>query len=76
MLNVSFLLILLLYLPPAYFGYLCFGQNTDSPILENLKTGIVSELAIIAITLHIWFTLPIIDNPVNLWVKRREIFLK
>jgi len=27
----------------------------------------VTDLATIAITLHIWFTIPIIDNPVNLW---------
>jgi hypothetical protein len=51
------------------FGYYFFGNDTESPILQNLHPGVVTDLATIAITLHIWFTIPIIDNPVILWVR-------
>jgi len=69
MLNWSFFVILLLYLPPCVFGYLYFGKTVQSPILLSIGTGYVSQMATIAITLHIWFTLPIVNNPLNIWLE-------
>jgi len=85
MFNIAFVMIMALYLPPCIVGYYYFGEQTASPILHNLKAGVVTDIATIAITLHIWFTLPIIDNPVNLWIEqdwlkvdnsKYEIFLR
>jgi len=69
MFDISFLIILALYLPPCIFGYYIFGNGVQSPILGNLQQGVVTDLATIAITLHIWCTIPIVDNPVNLWLE-------
>jgi len=69
MLNWSFFIILLLYVPPSVFGYLYFGTAVQSPILASIGTGYVSQIAIGAITLHIFFTLPIVNNPLNLWLE-------
>jgi len=68
MMNVSFLFTLLLYLPPSIFAYLYFGSDVKSPVLVSLS-GIPSQVATIAITLHIWLTIPIINNPLNLWLE-------
>jgi len=68
MLNWSFLLIALLYIPPCIFGYLYFGMHTQRSILDSLS-GDVSQLVTVAITIHVWLTLPIINNPLNLWLE-------
>jgi len=69
MMNVSFIVTLLFYLPPSILAYLYFGSAVQSPVLLSLGNGIPSQLATIAITLHIWLTIPIVNNPLNLWVE-------
>ena len=68
MLDMAFLIILALYIPPAIAGYYAFGSNTDSVILDNLS-GLVPQLARMAIIMHLWVTLPLVNNPVNLWLE-------
>jgi len=67
MMNVSFIATLILYVPPSVCAYLYFGQAVQSSVLDSLGTGVASQLATIAITLHIWLTIPIVNNPLNLW---------
>jgi amino acid permease len=69
MMNVSFILTLLLYLPPSILAYLCYGSEVQSPVLLSLGKGIPAQVATIAITLHIWLTIPIVNNPLNLWIE-------
>jgi len=77
-LNGAFIAIVLLYLPPAIIPYAYFGDQVSNPILnplfaaaEPLGKGynIPIYFAYVAITLHLWFTIPIINNPVFLWVE-------
>jgi len=67
--HVSFLATLILYVPPSVLAYIYYGSSIQSPVLLSLGTGIASQLATIAITLHIWLSIPIINNPLNLWVE-------
>jgi len=69
MLTKAFIVILILYIPPAIAGYWAFGQNTKNVILDNLTRGVVPQIATIAITLHLLVTIPIINNPPNLWLE-------
>eukprot|EP01114_Cavostelium_apophysatum_P018555 TRINITY_DN5766_c0_g1_i1.p1 TRINITY_DN5766_c0_g1~~TRINITY_DN5766_c0_g1_i1.p1 ORF type:complete len:470 (+),score=79.84 TRINITY_DN5766_c0_g1_i1:167-1576(+) len=72
MLTGAFLIILALYLPPSIAGYWAFGINAggqDGNILDNLHSGVVPEMARIAITLHLIITIPIVNNPINLWLE-------
>jgi len=69
MFNSAFLVIMGLYLPPCIVGYWAFGDKVESPILSNLRVGVVPDMAIVAITLHILVTIPLIDNPVYLWAE-------
>jgi len=69
MLFISFIAIITIYIPPTITGYWAFGQYTLSPILLNLGNGIASQMAIIAITMHLLVTIPIINNPVNLYLE-------
>jgi len=70
MMNVSFIVTLLLYLPPTIMAYLYFGGNIKSPVLQSFPPdSIWAQVATIAITLHIWLTIPIINNPLNLWIE-------
>uniref|UniRef100_A0A6B2L4V2 Amino acid transporter transmembrane domain-containing protein n=1 Tax=Arcella intermedia TaxID=1963864 RepID=A0A6B2L4V2_9EUKA len=66
---VSFFLTWLVYLPPCILGYLYFGSAVQSPILLSIDTGIVTQMATISITLHLWFTIPIINNPLFLYIE-------
>jgi len=69
MMNVSFLFTIILYLPPSILAYLYYGTEVQSPVLLSLGHGAPSQVATIAITLHIWLTIPIINNPLNLWLE-------
>jgi len=67
--NVSFLATFILYVPPCVLAYLYFGKAVQSPVLLSLGVDIASQLATIAITLHLLFTIPILSNPLNLWIE-------
>ena len=47
MFDLSFLITLVLYIPPAVLGYWSFGAATESPILLNLEKGVPTYMAII-----------------------------
>jgi amino acid permease len=72
----AFALMVLLYLPVCAVGYYAFGSGTMSPILDNLlavdslATRIASQIATVAITLHLWFVIPLLMNPVVLTTER------
>jgi len=65
----AFVIILALYVPPCVVGYYIYGENAKEVILDNLVQGIVPQIARIAITLHLIITLPIVNNPINLWLE-------
>ncbi|PRP88221.1 hypothetical protein PROFUN_04044 [Planoprotostelium fungivorum] len=75
-LNVAFVCVIILYLPPAILPYIYFGDAVKSPVLESLSTAVAGlsrsytvpiDLALVAITLHLWLTIPILNNPVFLY---------
>jgi amino acid permease len=71
MFNWAFILILLLYVPAAFAGYYAFGDTVQSPVFATpgLSGGVLIQVALVSITIHLLLTLPLVDNPLNLWVE-------
>lgn len=69
MFNISYVLVMVLYLPPTITGYLAFGDGTLSPILGNLPNNVYNYIGIWAITIHVLMVFPIILNPVVLAIE-------
>ncbi|KAK9727560.1 hypothetical protein K7432_001767 [Basidiobolus ranarum] len=58
-LGLAVLTILLMYIVIGIPGYYVYGENTKSPILDNLPEGAATTVAIIMITLHVLLAAPI-----------------
>ncbi|CAJ0830508.1 17648_t:CDS:2 [Entrophospora sp. SA101] len=65
-LSYSMFTITMLYLIIGFFGYLTYGNNVKSPIYLNLPDGILINIIIISITLHVIFALPIYQTASSL----------
>lgn len=53
------------------FGYFAFGEDTKDMITANLGGGFVSTLVKLGLCVNLFFTLPIMMNPVYEIVERR-----
>jgi len=69
MFNLSFITVMILYLPPAIVGYWAYGSAVNSPVLLSLPSGVATDIAVIAITLHTLVVIPIICNPIALAIE-------
>ena len=71
MFNWAFFIIFILYAPAAFAGYYAFGEAVQSPIFATvgISSGILIDIAMVAITLHLWLTMPLVNNPLNLWAE-------
>jgi amino acid permease len=58
--NLAYLVVMLLYLPVAVFGYAIFGSAVESPILKSLPENWVRRASTATITLHVLLTYPIL----------------
>lgn len=70
-LGVGMLLISLLYASFAALGYLAFGEGTQEIITTNLGQGVVSALVQLGLCINLFFTFPLMMNPVYEVVERR-----
>lgn len=64
--SYSMFTITMLYLIIGFFGYLTYGNNVKSPIYLNLPDGILVNIIIISITLHVIFALPLYQTASSL----------
>jgi len=78
MILLTFIAILAFYLPISIIGYWAYGDQTLSPIYNNLCAGnscptqerVGKIVAIIAITLHVMFSYAVVINPSELAAER------
>eukprot|EP01117_Protostelium_nocturnum_P007958 TRINITY_DN283_c0_g2_i2.p1 TRINITY_DN283_c0_g2~~TRINITY_DN283_c0_g2_i2.p1 ORF type:complete len:313 (-),score=62.87 TRINITY_DN283_c0_g2_i2:21-959(-) len=76
--DAAYVCIVGLYLLPSIVPYIIFGQSVESPVLTTISRyatiggksyTVPVDLAWIAMLLHLWMTIPIINNPVFLWIE-------
>lgn len=60
---VSFITLLILYLPVAIVGFSVFGSNTNDNIIHNLNDNWLKIVVIVLITGHLLTAFTIILNP-------------
>ncbi|TKY58379.1 Amino acid transporter ANTL1 [Spatholobus suberectus] len=65
------LLISLLYAAFGALGYLAFGEETQGIITTNLGQGVISALVQLGLCINLFFTFPLMMNPVYEVVERR-----
>ncbi|TKY58377.1 Amino acid transporter ANTL3 [Spatholobus suberectus] len=70
-LGVGMLLISLLYAAFGALGYLAFGEETQGIITTNLGQGVISALVQLGLCINLFFTFPLMMNPVYEVVERR-----
>lgn len=58
-LKYSLIFVVALYAAVATAGYLAYGDNTESPIFNNLPSTTVVTFALVMLTLHVLLTIPI-----------------
>lgn len=54
--NIAYVFLVLLYLPVAFLGYLVYGADVKSPILESLPPNWSITFAMALIIVHVLFT--------------------
>lgn len=68
--NYSYIIVILMYVPVAIIGLLAYGPNVASPVLNSLPSvgvaGVITKIATAVVTLHVFCTFPILINPVAL----------
>lgn len=72
--RVSFFTMIFIFLMYGSFGllgYLAYGEETADMITANMGSGIVSTLVKLGLCVNLFFTLPIMMNPVYEIVERR-----
>ncbi|KAJ3399824.1 hypothetical protein CcCBS67573_g04157 [Chytriomyces confervae] len=70
-LSLSMIIISSMYLITAICGYAAYGNTTDSPILNNMPPGFISNLSVFLITAHVLFAIPILLTTFAMEVERR-----
>ncbi|KAM3394425.1 amino acid transporter AVT3B [Capsicum galapagoense] len=70
-LGFSMALISLMYGTFGVLGYFAFGENTKDIITTNLGQGLLSSLVQIGLCINLFFTFPLMMNPVYEVVERR-----
>ncbi|KAE9597919.1 hypothetical protein Lal_00029616 [Lupinus albus] len=70
-LGVGILLISLLYGAFGALGYFAFGEETEGIITTNLGQGLVSVLVQLGLCINLFFTFPLMMNPVYEVIERR-----
>ncbi|KAJ7967065.1 putative Amino acid transporter [Quillaja saponaria] len=70
-LALTMIFIALLYGGFGTLGYLAFGSETKDVITGNLGAGLVSTLVKLGLSVNLFFTLPLMMNPVYEIVERR-----
>ncbi|KAJ3025793.1 UNVERIFIED_CONTAM: hypothetical protein HDU68_006669 [Siphonaria sp. JEL0065] len=75
-LSLSMVIISVMYLVTAILGYAAYGNLTDSPILNNLPKGFISQFSIFVITLHVLLAIPVVVTTFSLEMERRLDLLK
>ncbi|KAL9327203.1 hypothetical protein ACSQ67_007848 [Phaseolus vulgaris] len=70
-LGVGMFLISLLYAAFAALSYFAFGEETQGIITTNLGPGLVSGLVQLGLCINLFFTFPLMMNPVYEVVERR-----
>ncbi|EXB40415.1 hypothetical protein L484_013718 [Morus notabilis] len=61
----------LIYVGFGILGYLAYGDETQDIITANLGPGVVSTLVKLGLSVNLFFTLPLMMNPVYEIVERR-----
>ncbi|XP_059143845.1 uncharacterized protein LOC131931158 isoform X2 [Physella acuta] len=61
---ISYLIVLLMYLPVAVSGYVVYGINTQDNVLQSVSQGPMLYVVEILITLHLICSFIIVINPV------------
>ncbi|XP_010918293.1 amino acid transporter AVT3B [Elaeis guineensis] len=69
-LGLSMFLIALIYGLFGVLGYLAFGDDTRDIITTNLGTGVVTVLVQLGLCINLFFTFPVMMNPVYEVVER------
>ncbi|XP_017413045.1 amino acid transporter AVT3C-like [Vigna angularis] len=64
-------LISLLFVAFAALSYFAFGEETQGVITTNLGPGMISALVQLGLGINLFFTFPLMMNPVNKLVERR-----
>ncbi|ORY46340.1 hypothetical protein BCR33DRAFT_715453 [Rhizoclosmatium globosum] len=75
-LSLSMIIISIMYLVTAALGYAAYGNLTDSPILNNLPKGFISNFSVFVITLHVLLAIPVVVTTFSLEMERRLDLLK
>ncbi|KAJ3201735.1 hypothetical protein HDU82_007899 [Entophlyctis luteolus] len=75
-LSLSMVIISVMYLITAILGYAAYGNLTESPILNNLPKGLVSNFSVFVITAHVLFAIPVLITTFALDVERRVGIVK
>ncbi|KAK7379689.1 hypothetical protein VNO78_34378 [Psophocarpus tetragonolobus] len=70
-LGLGMFLICLLYVAFAALGYFAFGEETQGIITTNLGQGVVSAFVQLGLCINLFFTFPLMMNPVYEVVERR-----
>ncbi|KAI9206866.1 transmembrane amino acid transporter protein-domain-containing protein [Polychytrium aggregatum] len=70
-LNVSMIVITVMYVFTATTGYLTYGDRTVSPILNNLPKGFLSSFSSWIITAHVLLACPLMLTTFSLELERR-----
>lgn len=70
-LGLTMLFIAFMYGSFGAFGYFAFGENTKDIITANLGKGWVSTLVQLGLCVNLFFTLPLMMNPVYEVIERR-----
>ncbi|EOA27197.1 hypothetical protein CARUB_v10023306mg [Capsella rubella] len=70
-LALSMLFIAVMYGSFGALGYMAFGDDTMDIITANLGTGLVSSLVQLGLCINLFFTFPLMMNPVFEIVERR-----
>ncbi|KAJ3131401.1 hypothetical protein HK100_006395 [Physocladia obscura] len=75
-LSLSMTIISVMYLVTAIIGYAAYGNTTDSPILNNLPPGFISNFSIFVITAHVMLAIPVLVTTFSLDIERRLNLVK
>ncbi|CAN4109779.1 unnamed protein product [Withania somnifera] len=70
-LGLSMALVALMYGAFGVLGYFAFGEDTKDIITTNLGQGLLSSLVQIGLCINLFFTFPLMMNPVYEVVERR-----
>ncbi|KAL5562329.1 hypothetical protein UlMin_032076 [Ulmus minor] len=70
-LALTMVFISVMYASFGALGYFAFGEETQDMITANLGSGIVSVMIKLGLSINLFFTLPIMMNPVYEIVERR-----